>query len=64
MNKPYYYQVPQLYKMPRKYGSAPSQYYPELPAVGEYKEGSLTKALPYIAGGIAALVVYNIIRSK
>lgn len=50
----YYYENPQLFKMP---ASSPR-------GMGEFKEGSLTKALPYIAGGIALVVAYNMFLRK
>lgn len=56
----YFFETPQLYRMPAQFprsGNGP-------PPVGAYKEGSLTKALPYIAGGIALVVAYNMFLSK
>ena len=48
-NKPYYFDNPQLYKMPPVYVE-----------MGAAEEDTLTKALPFIAGGIALFVAYNV----
>lgn len=45
----YYFGNPQLFKMP---------------AMGAFKEGTFRKALPFIAGGIALIVAYNMFVKK
>ncbi len=71
--KSYYFGNPQLYKMPAWYREplpdlTPSDLSPTIAyddiGVGVYQEDSLTKAIPFIAGGIALLVVYNILRKR
>lgn len=67
MHDNYYFENPQLFKMPKSFrepGPAltPSPVARGLHTLGAYKEGPLTKALPYIAVGIAGLVAYNIIK--
>ena len=64
MTENYYFGNTQLFKMPKKFrvpGPAitPSVISPGAHSLGEFKEGSLSKALPYIAVGIAGLVAYN-----
>ena len=68
MNKSYYFGNSQLYKMPRKWrvpgpDLTPTALSPAIAyetGVGAYQESAVEKALPYVAGGIAAYVIYNI----
>jgi hypothetical protein len=39
-------------------------YVPKKRPLGEYKEDSLTKALPWIVGGIIAVVIYNFTKRR
>jgi hypothetical protein len=56
-----YYYTPQLFKMPAKY-RRPAPPTESSPPIGAFEEGTVTKALPYIALGIAGIVAYNIIK--
>ncbi len=57
MNGESYYYNPALFKMPAYYRRP-------VPPLGAFKEGSLTKALPFIALGIVAIVGYNMFVKK
>jgi len=56
MNQGYFFDSPQLFKMPKKFVE-PS---PRLTASPVGSDDMATKALPYVAGGIALFVAYNI----
>lgn len=53
----YYFGNPQLFKMPKAFREPG-------PSLGAFKEGSVAKALPYIAIGIAGIVAFNILKKK
>jgi hypothetical protein len=53
--KPYYYQTPQLYKMPAHMA---------LSDIAKPPESTAIKALPVIAAGIIGIVVYNLFVRK
>ena len=61
MSQNYYFGNPQIFKMPRKFRQPGP---PLTPGLGAYKEDSLTKALPYIAVGVAGIVAYNVFTTK
>ena len=66
MRDNYYFGNPQIFKMPKKFRTpgpplTPSVVAPPSEALGAFQEGSVARALPYIAVGIAALVGYNIL---
>jgi hypothetical protein len=57
MRDNYYFGNPQIFKMPKKFRRSS-------PGFGAFEEGSVSKALPYIAVGIAGIVAYNILKKK
>ena len=69
MKDNYYFGNPQIFKMPTYFRTpgpplTPSVVAPTEHALGAFKEGTVARALPYIAVGIAAFVGYNIFIRK
>lgn len=69
MNENYYFGNPQLFKMPRYFRTPGPPLTPSPIAAGKhslsaFEEGSGTKALPYIVGGVALVIAYNMFFRK